>query len=831
MIVPYSWLTEFIAGDAPDIAKAAELLTISGTAVEGITQFGVADAGGAQAEHFVVGRVVEYAPHPDADRLRLVQVDIGRDAPQQIVCGASNFAAGDTVAVVLPGGTMPDGMQIRAAKLRGVDSRGMMMSERELGLSTNHDGIMLLPGDWTPGAPLHGHVPLGDQLLDLEITGNRPDCLGVRGVARELAVAAGLELAPDDVPELHPTASGDVTDYVRVDVQAGDLCPRYMAAAFTGVTVGPSPHWLRARLVQAGMRSINNVVDVTNYVMLLTGQPLHAFDAERVAGRQIIVRRATEDEPITTLDDVERTLTTDTLVIADAERPSVIAGIMGAAHVEVTSETTTLVLEAACFDGLTVQRTSRRMGLRSESSSRFEKGLDPYAPEVALRIAAQLLTNLCGAQLVPGLIDVQAGGSLPPLPVIELQASLAPRMLGIEIETAAAEATLHALGYTTEAFEGGWRVTVPHWRMFDTTRPIDLVEELGRFRLADVPSVLPAVTGGGALLTTSQRLRRLLEDVAVGLGLHEVVTYGLVAPDSGTALGVDDADVVRLANPMTVDHAELRTSLAPSHLEVARRNVAAGATDVAIFEVGRTFHAAPDGTTGPDGLPRFAHERDVLAVLLTGELGYGRWDAPGVPVDAPAAVGVAAALLAAAGIEGDVRAMPNPPAWLHPGQAAQLHAPLDTAALPGQHIGAPGPLVGWVGALHPRFTRTQSVEQAVYALHLDLAAIEAARTGIATFAAYSEFPPVLEDIAVVLPDDVSGGAVLAAARAAGGELLEHVTVFDRYVGAPVEAGHHSLALRLTFRARDRTLTDQDTAGVRSTIVAALAERFGAVLRS
>ncbi|MCW2974196.1 MAG: subunit beta of phenylalanyl-tRNA synthetase [Thermoleophilia bacterium] len=831
MIVPYAWLTEYISGDAPDIEHAAELLTISGTAVEGITQFGVADAGGAQAAHFVVGRVIEFEPHPDADKLRLVQVDIGRDAPQQIVCGASNFAQGDTVAVVLPGGTMPDGMQIREAKLRGIDSRGMMMSERELGLSTNHDGIMLLPGDWTPGTPLHGHVPLGDQLLELEITGNRPDCLGVYGVARELAVAAGLEFAPGALPELAPTGRSHVSDFVSVDVQAGDLCPRYMATAFTDVTVGPSPHWLRARLVQAGMRSINNVVDVTNYVMLLTGQPLHAFDSDQVAGRQIIVRRATEDEPITTLDDVERKLTTDTLVIADALRPAVIAGIMGAAHVEVTAETTTLVLEAASFDGLSVQRTSRRMGLRSESSSRFEKGLDPYAPELALRLAARLLTDLCGAQLVAGVIDVQAGGALPPLPVVELPAALAPRMLGIDIDPTDAEATLHALGYATEAFDDHWRVTVPHWRMFDTTRPIDLVEELGRFRLAEVPSVLPAVTSGGALLTGPQRLRRLLEDVAVGLGLHEVVTYGLVAPDSATSLGVDEEDVVRLANPMTVDHAELRTSLAPSHLEVARRNVAAGTTDVAIFEVGRTFHAAPDGTLGADGLPRFAHERDVLAVLLTGELGYGRWDAPGVPVDAPAAVGVATALLAAAGIEADVRALPNPPQWLHPGQVAQLHAPLDAPATSGLPAGAPGPLVGWVGALHPRFTRAQSVEQPVYVVHLDLAAIESARTGVATFTAYSEFPPVLEDIAVVLGDDVSGGAVLAAARAAGGELLEHVTVFDRYVGAPVEAGHHSLALRLTFRAHGRTLTDQETADVRATIVTALAERFGAVLRS
>ena len=824
MITPYAWLTEYLTGDAPDIAEAAELLTISGTAVEGVSQFGVADAGGAQAEHFVVGRVLEFEKHPDADKLRLVQVDIGRDAPQQIVCGASNFAVGDTVAVVLPGGTMPDGMQIREAKLRGVESRGMMMSERELGLSTNHDGIMLLPADWTPGSALASHVPLGDELLELEITGNRPDCLGVYGVARELAAASGAELAPLDAPTLEPTASGDVSDHVSVEVQAPDLCPRYMAVAFTGVTVGPSPHWLRARLVQAGMRSINNVVDVTNYVMLLTGQPLHAFDAEQVAGRRIVVRRATEDEPITTLDDVQRKLTPDTLVIADAERPSVIAGIMGAAHVEVTDATSTIVLEAATFDGLSVQATSRRMGLRSESSSRFEKGLDPYSPELALRIAARLLSELCGARLVPGVIDVQAGGALASLPVVELPRSLATRILGIEIADQEAETTLHALGYETEPTADGWRVTVPHWRMFDTTRPIDLVEELGRFRLDRIPSVLPPITSGGAMLSSAQRLRRLLEDTAAGMGLHEVVTYGLVAPDSGTSLGVAEEDVVRLANPMTSDHAELRTTLAPSHLEVARRNVAAGHPDVAIFEVGRTFHTAPEGTVGDDGLPRFAHERDALAVLLTGSLGMGRWDLPGITADAPAAVGIAQSLLQVAGVDAELRPLPNPPEWLHPGQVAQLHArSTDTS-------GEPGDLVGWVAALHPRFTAAHGVDQPTFAVHLDLTAIDALRTQRHGYRAFSEFPPVIEDIAVIVPDDVPGGALLAAVRRAGGELLEDATVFDRYVGSPIDEGHYSLAIRLAFRAHGRTLTDVETAEVRGHIVKALADQFAAVLR-
>ncbi|MCW2949426.1 MAG: subunit beta of phenylalanyl-tRNA synthetase [Thermoleophilia bacterium] len=840
MIVPYTWLTEYLTGGTiPSVAEAVQLLTVSGTAVESVRPFGVRDASGSGGDRFRIGHVRELTPHPDADKLKVAQVDVGDGALHQIVCGAPNVAAGETVAVVLPGGVMPDGMKIRAAKLRGVESNGMLMSERELGLSNDHSGLMLLPGEWQVGDLLNVHVPLGDDLLELEVTGNRPDCLGVYGVARELAAAAGLELVDALSGDAEATATGSVEDYVAVELHASDRCPRYMARAFTGVTVGPSPHWLRARLVQAGMRSINNVVDVTNYVMLVTGQPLHAFDSEQIGERRIVVRLAEEGERITTLDDVERTLTADDLVIADGLRPAVIAGVMGAAHVEVSEQTTSLVLEAACFDGHGVQRTSRRLGLRSESSSRFEKGLDPYLPEVALRLASKLFVELCGAEFVPGTIDACADAGLPALPVIVQPSSLASQILGIDISADETQSTLEALGFHVDrdaaagdAAGGGagvdqperWKLVVPHWRMFDVTRPIDVVEELGRFRLDRIPSVLPPVPSGGAMLTRAQRLRRLLEDTAAGLGLHEVVTYGLVAPDSAVALGEDDGDVVRLANPMTADHAELRTSLAPSHLEVARRNIAAGMSDVAVFEVGRTFHTAPEGTVGDDGLPRFAHERDVLSMLLTGSFGFGRWDAPGIPVDAPMATGVAAAVLAAAGIDVEVRALPNPPSWLHPGQAAQLLAPQSGS------IDGPGALIGWVAALHPRFTRAAGVEQAVYAVHLDLASIDGARSTVHRFAAFSEFPPVFEDISIIVADDVQAGAVLATARIAGGDLLEHVTVFDRYAGSPIEPGSYSLSLRMAYRAHGRTLTDLETAEVRRSIVSALAERFGAQLR-
>jgi phenylalanyl-tRNA synthetase beta chain len=831
MKVPYSWLRA-LAPDLPaDPAEVVQRLSDSGTYVEAVHEVGVPGAGIGGGEAFRVGVVRELEQHPDADKLKVAKVDVGDGELHQIVCGAPNVAAGETVAVVLPGGVMPGGMEIRAAKLRGVESHGMMMSERELELSTDHSGLMLLDKELEVGTPLDDVFPIGDHVLELEVTGNRPDCLGVIGVAREACTAMGvdmIDLAPFDV---EATAPGDVTDHVQVDLQAPDLCPRYMARAFVDVRVGESPPWLKAWLARAGMRSINNVVDVTNYVMLFTGQPLHAFDADRIGGSRIVVRRAVADEPVTTLDDVERTLDEDVLVIADAERPAVIAGVMGAADVEVTASTTRIVLEAACFDGHSIQRTSRRLGLRSESSSRFEKGLDPYSPQVALGFASRMLVEVCGASMVPGTIDAQAPEGLPEPPVVYMAGDLPRRTLGIELSMDEVTDTLGRLGFEVEACDSppadgrelregealGWKVVVPHPRMHDVTRPIDVVEELGRFRLDRIPSELPPIRTGGAVLTSIQRLRRLVEDTCAGLGLHEVVTYGLVAPGTGEQLGNDPADVLRLANPATVDHAELRTSMLTGHLDVARRNLHAGEHDIALFEVGRTFHAAPAGLLGDDGLPRFSRERDALALLATGSLGGGRWDAAGIPADFPAASGLAHAILAACGIRPVLRPLPNPPAWLHPGQAAQVHD-------------GRGAVLGWVATVHPGFATEHGVDQDAVAAHLDLHAIDAAREARPRFAPFSEFPPVVEDIAVVLADDVHAGDVLVAAREAGGELLERVEVFDRYVGAPIDAGHHSLALRLTFRASDRTLTDVEVADVRVRIAVALAERHGAQLR-
>jgi phenylalanyl-tRNA synthetase beta chain len=738
------------------------------------------------------------------------------------VCGASNFAEGDTVAVVLPGATLPGGETMGTAKLRGVESFGMMLSERELELSTDHSGIMLLPGELTPGDELYQHVPLGDTVIELEITPNRPDCLGVAGVARELAAAARVDFrdpfASDDA--VADPAAGTIADLVHVSLDAADLCSRYLARGFVDVAVGQSPAWLKARLAAAGMRAINNVVDVTNYVMLLTGQPLHAFDADALRGNKLVVRNAHPGEKVTTLDGVERTLEPWMLSIADAEQTAVIAGIFGAEDAEVSDTTKRIVLEAACFDGPTLQQTSVKLGIRSESSARFEKGLDPWLPEVALKLASKLLVDVCGARMVAGTVD-EHGTSMPQPPTIELEAALPGRIIGVDITAERIEDTLFRLGYPLSQTASGWKVDVPHWRMFDTTRPIDLVEEIARLIPdEEIPATLPSRIGaapGG--LTAMQRFQRVLEDVGTGLGFHETVTYSLLPGASNEAFDVPKGDVVRLNNPLTKDHVELRGTMLPSLLEVAQRNRAVGDEDVSIFEIGPVFRSVQTDSVSADGFPVYADERRVLGVLATGQRRAGRLGSGSVQADLWSVAGDLSAWLAVAGAPIRLAPFDAPPAYLHPGQAARVvlagSDPVD---------------VGWIATVHPRLSGERGLRQDAVAAELDMTLLAQAASGTAAFQPVSSFPPVVQDIAVIVKDETRAGDLVAVAEVAGSPLIESVAVFDRYEGDELGEGHHSVALRLTFRASDRTLTDEEINAVRDGVVAALGTQLGARVR-
>ena len=577
MKVPVSWLREYVAFDWP-VERLAAKLVFTSCEVDRVVQRGVADADG-NLGRFLVGRVVEAGKHPNADRLQLCRVDVGEGELRQIVCGAWNFGAGATVAVALPGALLPGAEEpLGEAKLRGELSRGMILSERELELGVDHSGIMVLADDLEPGTPLADVLPLTETVLEIETGFNRPDLTSVYGIAREVSALTGAELAPPPGRDPDPAGEEDV------DVRVEDLeaCPRYIGRILRGATVGPSPFWLKARLLAAGMRSISNVVDVTNYVMLALGSPLHVFDLSLLAEGRIVVRRAGSGEKIVTLDGTERELAPSDLVIADARRPVAVAGIMGGEDSEVRPETADLLLEAANFDALTVLRTSRRLRLRSESSTRWEKGVDPYAAEQAAVYASELLVSLAGARLT-GHVDVQA--ELPARPVVRLRPELADRLSGMSFPIAEQRETLRRLGFQVD----GDDVTVPTWRANDVTRPVDLVEEVVRFRLEEVPSTLPARDAASVQLTPDQRLRRRVEDVLAGAGFSEAYTWSLVPAAEGR---------LALEEPYTTEMAALRTDLRLGLVESAERNRNAGVEEIALFEVGRIY--LPTGDELPE---------------------------------------------------------------------------------------------------------------------------------------------------------------------------------------------------------------------------------------
>ena len=580
MKVPVTWLREYVEVDATT-PQIADRLAIATGEVERISYRGVADQDGNHG-HYLVGRVVEAGKHPNADRLQLCRVDVGEEEPRQIVCGAWNFGAGATVAVALPGAVLPDGRTLERAKLRGSVSDGMILSEAELELSSEHAGILVLPEPWEPGTPLRDVLPLGEEVLEIEMTRNRPDCLSVYGIAREVAALFAGELRP--MPEAEPELAG--SEHPDITIEDYEGCPRYIGRLFRDVTLAPSPPWLKARLTAAGMRPISNVVDITNYVMLALGNPLHAFDFETLRGGRIIVRRARAGEEFTSLDGNLRKLDPADLVIADAEGAIAFAGIMGGLDTEVTESTTSVLLEAANFEPGTILWSSERHALRTEGSNRWEKGVDPYLAPPAARLATQLMVDLAGARWTGATDEL---GELPEPPVVHFRTGRANRIIGVDIDEQEQKDVLERLGFDVVA---GWDVHVPTWRMRDTTREIDLVEEVARVHgLERIPFTLPLRSAMFGSLSQAQRLRRLVEDVLAGAGFSEAYTLSLVARDP-------DPDALRLPVPLTSEHGVLRTTLLEGLAAAARHNVAVGNDGIALFEVARVY--LPSGGELPE---------------------------------------------------------------------------------------------------------------------------------------------------------------------------------------------------------------------------------------
>jgi phenylalanyl-tRNA synthetase beta chain len=793
--------------------QIADRLTMTGTKVEAIHRHGV-----GATEQFVVARVLKADKHPEADRLTVCTVDAGEGEPRQIVCGAPNVAAGQTVAVAKPGAVMPDGTKLGAVKLRGVESAGMILAEDELAIGTEHAGILELEANGaSPGTPLTDLIEIATDVLELEITSNRPDCLAVYGIARELHAATGAPL--EQPPWAEDPGSDGPLEGVTIDVRCPDLCPRFTARVFDDVRIAPSPPWLKARLMAAGQRPISNVVDITNYVMLLTGQPLHAFDLDHVDGAQLTVRAAQPGEQMQTLDGQTRTLDERMVVIEDARGPTSIAGVMGGARSEVSDATTRVLLEAANWDGPNIHRTALRLGLRTEASARFEKQLEPELALEAQAIASALLVSLCGATLRPGTVDVGGPGPVPE--AIRLRRERVTGLLGVEIPVERQREILASLAFEVAPADGGLEVRPPVFRRGDVTREADVIEEVARLgALEALPSTLPdtsraaqaALERGsadpGARLTPVQRQRRRAADALVAQGLREIVGWSFNGPELRDRLRLDaEVQEVELENPMSSEQSRMRTTLLGSLLDNAARNRARGAGALRLFEAGAVYLPVVG-----QPLPREPYH---VAGLLAGAARPPSWREPDPRrADFFSVKGVVGGLLHALGTELTLQRATEP--FLHPGRQAEIT------------VGGRG--VGWLGEVHPLVAADWDLHDTIAAFELDLDAVPVA--GTPAYEDLSTFPEVREDLSVIVAESVSADQIRDVILRAGAPLVRSADVFDVYRDPErIGTGHVSLALALTYRAPDRTLTDEEVAERRDAIAAALEAELGGRIRA
>ncbi|WP_116950561.1 phenylalanine--tRNA ligase subunit beta [Jiangella endophytica] len=828
MRVPLSWLRDFAALPA-DVSprEVATRLIRAGLEVETVDEAG-ADISGP----LVAGRVLEFTSEPQKNgkTIRWCSVDVGEAEPRGIVCGAHNFAAGDLVVVSLPGAVLPGGFAITARKTYGHVSDGMICSVRELGIGDDHAGILVLqPGEAEPGDDAIELLRLRDDVLDIAVTPDRGYCLSVRGVAREAATAYGVAFTDPGVRDDVDT-TGD--DGYPVRVEDTERCPVFAARTVTGFDPSaPSPRWLQRRVQLAGMRPISLAVDITNYVMLELGQPIHGYDRDALRGA-IVVRRAVAGEKLTTLDGTVRALDPDDLLITDDSGPIGLAGVMGGGSTELSDATTAVVVEAAHFEPTGIARTARRHKLPSEASKRFERGVDPALPAVAAQRVVDLLVSLGGATQEPGLT---VAGSVPEPAVIEIPAGLPARVVGVDCPADEVTSLLTAVGARVSD-AGGERIAVapPTWRP-DLTDPYDLVEEVARLHGYDaVPSVLPVAPAGRGI-TAAQRLRRRVERAVAAAGYVEAPSYPFVGEADFDALGfpADDARRValRLANPISEEQPLLRTTLLPGLLATLRRNVGRGTTDVAVYEAGLVYRPEPGPLPVPPRLPVDRRPTDDelaallaavpsqprrIAVALAGEREPAGWWGAGRPAGWADAVEAARVVARAAGVT--LRAERDEHAPWHPGRCAALY------------VGET--LVGHAGELHPRVVATLGLPARTSAMELELDRVFPGGVTEEPVPApsVSTFPIATQDVALVVDLAVPAADVEDALRSAAGELLESVRLFDVFTGAQVGEGKKSLAYALRFRAPDRTLTVEETTAARDAAVAAAAERTGAVLR-
>jgi phenylalanyl-tRNA synthetase beta chain len=807
MKVSYNWLRELVPLEWSP-AQLADGLTMAGLEVDNVYRL-AGDMPG-----IVTGMITALEKHPGADNLYLARLDVAgaAPAPLQVVTGAPNIKVGSRVPLALPGAVLPGGRVIREAEFKGVVSQGMMCSAEELGLElspADEGGIMILPPDTPVGKGITEVLGLDDYVLELDLTPNRGDCLSMVGVAREVAALTGVRPCLPEIPEGDGGLSTPGEEEIRVTVADPHLCPRYTMRLLTDIRIGPSPLWMQQRLRAAGMRPINNMVDVTNYVMLELGQPLHAFDRDLIRGGEIIVRRAFPGEKIITLDDQERTLTGEMLVIADPVGAVGIAGVMGGANSEITPGTRRVLLESACFNNISIRKTARALGLRSEASNRFEKGVDPRGTLRAANRAAFLMEEMGAGRMLPLVVDV-CPREITPVK-IDIRPERVGKLLGAAIPAEEIKDILTRLEFKVEG-TASFLVTVPTFRP-DVEQECDLVEEVARiYGYNRIEGKMLQGTLTPAQRFSRQKLEDQIKDLLAGWGLTEIVTYSFYSPRYYDYLRLPEDHPLRrcipLQNPISEMQSVMRTTLLPNMIETLATNLKRKNTDLAFFEIGRTYRTQLPIRELPQE-PRF------LALGLAGRARESNWNRPEEPVDFFTLKGLLEALGQELGL-GPLTFVPGEHPSFHPGRQAEIW--VDEEQL------------GLMGELHPDVGAAWDIEERLYLAELDLEALAGKVKGELRYRQLPRFPFVVRDLAILVEERVTAAQVEEVIAAAGGELLVEVKLFDQYQGKQIPAGKRSLAYSLVYRAPDWTLTDEEVTEIHTRIVRALAGNLGAALR-
>lgn len=803
MKVSTSWLSEYVEMTTPT-AELAEALTMVGLEVEA-----TADRYG-YLETVFVGAIVAVDAHPNAERLHVCTVDIGGQT-LRIVCGAPNARVGMRSACALPGTVLPGGAQITAGVIRGETSEGMLCSEAELGLGPDHSGIMALDAQLAIGTPLSRALGLTDPVLEIDLTPNRPDCLSILGIAREVAAIQGTAVRYPEAP--HITGTGDITTHTSVIIESPELCPRYAARLITGVTVGPSPGWLQDRLVSIGLKPINNVVDVTNFVMMEVGQPLHAFDFNHLAQQRIVVRAAVAGEAFTTLDGKARTLDAGMLLICDGEKPVALAGVMGGLNSEIEADTVDVLIESACFNPAAIRKTAKKLGLSTDASHRFERGVDPLGTVAAIDRAAQLMVEAAGGTVIEGVIDVHPRPFQ--VPVISFSVAAANRRIGTQLTGEEMAALLKGIAFTVRPGpdEDTLEVIPPSFRV-DIQRFEDLTEEVARCygynHIATTYPMMPsAAPRGGTLRDFRHRVRESM----VGFGFTECITYSFISAQSAERMRMAPEDRrrrhVAIHNPISEDLAVMRTSLVPGLLATVARNHPNQNTDLMLFEIGNVFFAAGDADTQPE-------EREMLAAVWTGSRRAASWKAAPVPCDYFDLKGVVEALLTQLGIRDAVftRMTGSSDRHLNPGVAA--------------HIIADGAPLGSIGEIHHQVGSAHGLKQPVFIVEMPISSLRASATGTA-YCPAPRYPSTDRDMTLIIDAGIESQQVVRALSSMGETWVERVALFDVYTGSPIPEEKKSISIRLTYRSSEGTLEDDSVNRLHQRISEKIITAFDAAL--